>query len=182
VRLVDDPETRVDPPLRGTESETLLAFLSFHRETLRRKTAGLTQEQLAATAAASTMTLGGMLKHLALVEDHWFSVVHLGREQAEAWRDVDWDADPDWEWRTAADDSPEELRSLLDSAVARSEEVVREALAGPEGLDALSARESGRGDGRFSLRWILVHMIEEYCRHNGHADLIRESIDGQRGE
>lgn len=182
MRLVDESDTRVDPPLRAGEGETLLAFLDYHRETLRLKTAGLTREQLGATAAASTMTLGGMLKHLALVEDHWFNRVFLGREAAEVWRDVDWDADPDWEWHSADADTPEALRQLFDAAVASSDEVVREALARPGGLDALSERESRRGEGRFSLRWIVVHMIEEYARHNGHADLIRESIDGQRGE
>ena len=171
-----------DPPASGPEAEPLSAFLYFHRETLRWKTAGLTREQLAATAAASTMTLGGMLKHLALVEDHWFSCVFLGREPGEVWRDVDWDADPDWEWHSAGDDTPEALRGLLDAAVRSSQEVVREALTRPEGLDALSVRESRRGEGRFSLRWIVVHMIEEYARHNGHADLIRESVDGQTGE
>jgi uncharacterized damage-inducible protein DinB len=177
-----DIDSRVDPPLRAGEGETLLAYLDYHRETLRLKTAGLTQEQLAATAAASSMTLGGMLKHLALVEDHWFNVVFLGRDQAEMWQDVDWDADPDWEWHSAGADSPEALRALLDAAVASSDEVVRDALTRPDGLDALSERESRRAEGRFSLRWIVVHMIEEYARHNGHADLIRESIDGQTGE
>ena len=63
------------------------------------------------------MTLGGLVKHLALVEDDWFSVVLMGNEDAEPWAPVDWDADPDWEWRTAADDTPEELRALFDEAV-----------------------------------------------------------------
>ena len=180
--MEDETDPRVDPPLRAGEAETLLAFLDYHRETLRLKTSGLDQEQLAATAAASTMTLGGMLKHLALVEDHWFSAVFLGREPAELWSDVDWDADPDWEWHTAREDTPDQLRALFDDAVSASEQVVRAALEGREGLDALSERESRREEGRFSLRWIVVHMIEEYARHNGHADLIRESIDGQTGE
>ena len=177
-----DADTRTDPPLRGTEAETLLAYLTYHRDTLRWKTEGLTQDQLNATTAASTMTLGGLLKHLALVEDNWFSVVFLGNEDAEPWRDVDWDADRDWEWHTAAGDSPDYLRRLFDEAVVASDAIIAEALASQDGLDTPSVRESRRGNGKFSLRWIVVHMIEEYARHNGHADLIRESIDGATGE
>jgi uncharacterized damage-inducible protein DinB len=173
---------RVEPPLSGSESETLLAFLDYHRDTLRQKTEGLSAEQLRATLPPSTMTLGGMLKHLALVEDNWFSVVLMGNEDAEPWRGVDWDADRDWEWHSASEDSPEELRRLFDEACAASDRILAEVLAG-DGLDRPSVRESRReGEGRFSLRWIVVHMIEEYARHNGHADLIRESIDGATGE
>ena len=128
------------------------------------------------------MTLGGMMKHLALVERDWFSDVFLGLPAVEPWASVDWDADRDWEWHTAADDSPEELRRLFDETVAECDRIVDEALAGPAGLDTLSVVSSRRGDGQFSLRWILVHLIEEYARHNGHADLIRESIDGETGE
>ena len=93
---------------------------------------------------------------------------------------VDWDADPDWEWRTAAEDDPVELRDLYDGCVRRADAAVDEVLAGA-GLDTESVRPSREG-GAFSLRWILLHMIEEYARHNGHADLIRESIDGETGE
>jgi uncharacterized damage-inducible protein DinB len=172
---------RVDPPLASGEGETLLAFLDYHRDTLRQKTEGLSAEQLRATLPPSTMTLGGLLKHLALVEDNWFSVVLMGNEDAEPWRDADWDADRDWEWHSAADDSPEELRRLFDEACAASDRILAEVMA-DDGLDRLSVRESRREGGRFSLRWIVVHMIEEYARHNGHADLIRESIDGATGE
>ena len=172
---------RVDPPLATGEASTLIAFLNYHRDTLRLKTAGLDAGQLDTTLAPSTMTLGGMLKHLALVEDNWFSVVLLGNEDAEPWRDVDWEGDPDWEWHSAAQDTPEQLRRLLDDAIDASDRCVGRALS-DGGLDQLSVRESRRENGRFSLRWILVHMIEEYARHNGHADLIRESIDGTTGE
>ena len=94
---------------------------------------------------------------------------------------VDWDADPDWEWHTARGDTPEELFALFDDAVRRADAVIDEALAG-RGLDAES-QEKDRLEGTpFSLRRIIVHMIEEYARHNGHADLIRQSIDGATGE
>lgn len=172
---------RVDPPLVAGESEMLLAWLDFHRDTLRRKAEGLSADQLAATLPPSTLTLGGLLKHMAFVEHHWFGYVLLGADQAEPWRDVDWDADPDWEFHSAAEDGPEELRRLFDAACAASDRVIEQALAG-DGLETLSVRDSRRVEGKFSLRWIVVHMIEEYARHNGHADLIRESIDGSTGE
>ena len=173
---------RVEPPLAADEVTTLRAFLDHQRDTLRRKTAGLTAEQLDARHPPATMTLAGLLKHLALVEDHWFSVMLLGNDDAEPWRSVDWDADPDWEWRTAAADDPEWLRSLFDESVAAADRCIDVALA-DVGLERRSVRASRHeGAGHFSLRWILLHMIEEYARHNGHADLIRESIDGQTGE
>jgi uncharacterized damage-inducible protein DinB len=170
---------RAHRPLRADEATSLRAFLDHHRDTLRWKTGGLTQEQLAVALPPSTMTLGGMVKHLSVVESGWFEESFAGRQLMPPFDTVDWDADPDWEWRTAADDSPEELRALHDEAVSRADAVIDEALAGP-GLDGLSEEER-EDEGRFSLRWILLHMIEEYARHNGHADLIRESIDGQTG-
>ena len=168
---------RVDPPQRGTEAELLYAFLDYQRATLGRKTSGLDAEQLARTLPPSTMTLAGMIKHLALVEDYWFSYVFAGNEDAPVFRDVDWDADPDWEWHSAIADEPAALRALHDGTVVHSRAVV----AG-EDLGAVSVRANRRTGEKFSLRWIVLHMIEEYARHNGHADLIRESIDGQRGE
>ncbi len=93
---------------------------------------------------------------------------------------MDWDADPDWDWHSAAEDTPEELLALWQDAVDRSRARVAEALA-DGGLERLPRRRWP--DGRApSLRWIVVHMIEEYARHNGHADLIRESVDGLTGE
>ena len=171
---------RVDPPLDASEAETLLGYLDYHRQTLRMKTDGLDQAQLSSRLAPSTLTLGGLLKHMALVEDHWFSVVLLGNSQVEPWASADWETDNDWEFSTAGDDSPEELRRLFDEAVAASDRTLQ-AVVAEDGLGRLAVKES-RSGGRFSLRWIIVHMIEEYARHNGHADLIRESIDGQTGE
>jgi hypothetical protein len=94
---------------------------------------------------------------------------------------VDWEADPDWEWRTAAADSPEELFALWRRAVEQSRADVAQVLDGGDGLGRPAKRTWA--DGRSpSLRWILCHMIEEYARHNGHADLLRESVDGATGE
>lgn len=158
----------------------LLAFLDYHRETFVWKCRGLDARALNTRTAASTMTLGGMMKHLALVEDAWFSRSLFGHDRVAPWDAVDWRADPDWEWRTAAEDSPDDLVVLWETAVARSRQLVNEAIANG-GLDRLALRPWP--DGRTpSLRWILLHMLEEYARHNGHADLLREAIDGETGE
>jgi uncharacterized damage-inducible protein DinB len=172
---------RSDPPLRASETDTLLGFLDYHRDTLRRKTYDLSADQLRATLGPSTMTLGGMLKHLALVEHWWFNEVLLGNAQLEPWASVDWDADEDWDWHSADDDSPEHLHAIFDAATAASDDIIAAALV-DGGLDRLSVRQSRHVEGAFSLRWIILHMIEEYARHNGHADLLRESIDGVTGE
>ncbi|GIG20323.1 mini-circle protein [Cellulomonas chitinilytica] len=175
-----DEQGRPEPPLTDDEVGTLVGFLDFQRATLRWKTDGLDAAGLSATTAASTMTLGGLLKHLAYVEDHWFSRSLRGREPHAPWDGVDWQADEDWDWHSAALDSPAELRALWQASVDRSRAAVSEALAegGPDQL-ALRRWRDGRSP---SLRWILCHMIEEYARHNGHADLLRESVDGSTGE
>jgi MoaA/NifB/PqqE/SkfB family radical SAM enzyme len=154
------------------------AFLDFYRATVRRQAEGLTPEQLATPLAPAIMTLGGMLKHLALVEESWFLRYLEGQELSEPWVGVDWDTDPDWEWHSAAADPPEELFALYDRAIAVANDCTDRALA-KAGLDTPSVRPSRREGVPFTLRWILVHLIEEYARHAGHADLIRESIDGQ---
>jgi hypothetical protein len=175
-----DKTTRTEAPIRADEVTGLRGLLDYHRDTLRWKCAGLTQQQLAQPHAPSTMSLGGMMKHLALNEVGWFGNTLVGEPYPPPFTDIDWDADPDWEWRTAADDSPDELRTLYDDCVRRADAAIDHALAAG-GLEAESV-ESSSQDGAFSLRWILLHMIEEYARHNGHADLIRESIDGATGE
>lgn len=126
------------------------------------------------------MSLGGLLKHLAHVEESWFSRWLHGRDRQPPWNAVDWTADPDWAWHSAAQDTPEQLLELWQDTVARSRALVAQALA-EGGLDQPARRTWP--DGRApSLRWILLHMIEEYARHNGHADLLRESVDGSTGE
>lgn len=158
----------------------LLAFLDYHRETFAWKCRDLDARGLNTRTRSSTMTLGGMMKHLALVEDAWFSRSLFGHDRAAPWGAVDWNADPDWEWRSATEDDPDDLRALWEAAVARSRQLVDEVIANG-GLDRLALRPWP--DGRTpSLRWILLHMLEEYARHNGHADLLREAIDGETGE
>lgn len=171
---------RAEPPVAGDEVATQLGALDRQRSYVAWKCGGVDAAGMRATVGASAVTLGGLLKHLALVEDHTFGWKFLGRPLGPPWDAVDFDADPDWEWRTAADDSPDELMALWEAAVARSRAIVDEALAG-EGLDTLSLRPWP--DGRApSLRRLVVDMIEEYARHVGHADLIRESVDGVVGE
>lgn len=174
-------DARTDPPLAADEVTTLRGFLDFHRDTMRWKTAGLGTAELAATLAPSTMTLGGMLKHLAYVESQWFSVVLRGEPIMAPFDTADWSADRDWDWHSAARDTPQQLRTLFDRAVAASDAVLDTALA-EGGLDQPTVRADRHTGERWNLRWVLVHMIEEYARHNGHADLLREAIDGSVGE
>lgn len=170
---------RAEPPIAGDETSTLLGSLDRQRATLAWKCGGLDAAGLKATTAASSITLGGLLKHLALVEDDYFSRRLFGRDPGPPWNTVDWAADPDWDWRSAAEDTPEQLMTLWQDAVARSRATVAEALA-DGGLDRLGQPWP---DGKApSLRRILIDLIEEYARHVGHADLIRESVDGLVGE
>jgi hypothetical protein len=176
-------DARVDPPLRGDEVTTLRTFLDFHRDTFRWKCSGLTQEQLAVALPPSDMTLGGMMKHLAIVESSWLERVFSAAPHMPPFDSVDWTADADWEWHSAKDDTPAQLRAIFDESARRADAVIDRALSGADGLDSLSAQGTrSNPEARFSVRWILVHLIEEYARHNGHADLIRQSIDGETGE
>ncbi len=175
-----DEHGRPESPLASDETETLVGFLEYQRATFAWKCSSLDAAGLKARVGASTMTLGGMLKHLAYYEDHWFSHRMQGNKRQAMWNDDYWDADPDWEWHTAAEDSPEQLHALWQDAVSRSRDLLTETLA-DGGLDQPAQRSLP--DGRIpSVRWIVMHMIEEYARHNGHADLIRESVDGLTGE
>ena len=174
------PDDRTDPPLQADEAGTLLGFLAFQRDTLRWKCAGLTAEQLATPLPPSVLTLGGLLMHLAVVEAGWLNLTFAGGVARPSWLgEMDPD-DDDWSFAAAARRTPDELFAVLDESAEVSDRVVAEALAGPDGLGALS---QGDDDGeRFSLRWILCHLIEEYARHNGHADLLRQAVDGATGE
>ena len=153
----------------------LLSYLDFYRAVLVRKCTALTARQLALTTGTSTLTLGRLLRHMALVEDHWFTVVLHDRAEPDLWQGADWEAQPDWEMDTATDFSPVELAAQFDVSVARS----REAIDGVD-LDRTAAHVGPQGP--TTLRWILIHMVEEYARHCGHADLLREAIDGQVGD
>ena len=171
---------RVEPPIAGDEVEAVLGELERVRSLIAWKCGGLTADDLRKTLPPSTITLGGLLKHLALVEDSHFARLLLRTNPGPPWDAVDWDADPDWDWRSAAHDPPEELMRLWEEATDRSRTVVADALA-TGGLDQLGKHVTSSGESP-NLRRILLDLIEEYARHVGHADLIRESIDGLTGE
>jgi hypothetical protein len=174
-------EDRVDPPPAENEATTLLAFLNYQRDTLRWKCSGLTGDQLDEHLAPTTMTLGGLLKHLAVVEAGWFNQSFAGGVVKPSWFDELDHTDPNWSFTSAAGASPEQLFGWFDESITVSDRVIADALAGPDGLGTLSDEELKDGQ-RISLRWIICHMIEEYARHNGHADLLRQAIDGTTGE
>lgn len=155
----------------------LEGYLEAYRSLAVRKVAGLDSDQLNMRLAPSTMTLGGLLKHLAAVEDDWFHGDVAGNDFPEPWASVDPAEAEGWVWSSAANDSPEELLELFEAACTRS----RTACAAVGSLDTMSVRTDANGD-PWSLRWIYVHMIEEYARHVGHADLLREAIDGSTGD
>jgi uncharacterized damage-inducible protein DinB len=168
---------RLDPDPLASEAELLAQYLDYQRATVLAKTEGLDSAQLRYQHAPSSLTLAGLLHHLALVEETWMDFRFLGRPQRDPWAGVDWDADPDWDFHAAASLEPEELRQRYRDACDRS----RKAMAGAASLDQQSVR--ALRDGRhFSLRWVLLHLIEETARHAGHADLVREAIDGSVGE
>ncbi|CAA9560927.1 MAG: Protein of unknown function DUF664 [uncultured Thermomicrobiales bacterium] len=175
-----DEDGRPGPPAAGDEIATLLGFLDYQRATLDWKTRGLDEAGLQATVGVSSITLGGLLKHLAFVEDMWFSRRLRGRDAGPSWVTGEWDTDSHLSWNPTADETYEDLHALWREAVSHSRAMVSEALA-EGGMDVLArtSRQNGRSP---TLREVLVHMIEEYARHNGHADLIRESVDGQTGE
>ncbi|MFC7244158.1 DUF664 domain-containing protein [Catellatospora aurea] len=167
-----------EPPAIAGEAETLLGSLERQRATFAWKCSGLDSTGLRKRAGVSAMTLGGLLKHLAYMEDVNFTGDLTGAELPAPWRDLERDAEPGWEWRSAADDEPAHLFELWEQAVGRSRRAVTEVLL-TTGVDTVYTAPDGS---LLTLRRLLVDMIEEYARHNGHADLIREAVDGRVGE
>jgi uncharacterized damage-inducible protein DinB len=164
---------RAIPPLNADERVTLQGWLDFQRTTLARKCAGLDDEQAAlASVPPSGLTLTGLVQHLAEVERNWFRRVLAG-EQAPPIYDPQADPDgPDGGFDVAEGATLGGALSVWRAEIARAQEQ----------CDARALADTGRFMGQdVSLRWIYVHMIEEYARHNGHADLIRERIDGSAG-
>jgi hypothetical protein len=169
-----------EPPLAGTDREHLLAALDRMRATFRWKTDGLDHDALAQRVGTSALTLAGLLKHLTAVEDHKSTVVLDGSPMPAGWEDNGWDDDPDWEFNSALTDRPQDLYARYDDAVARSRARFGTAVA-DRGLDQDVPLHDD--DGRHaSLRRLLHDLVEEYARHTGHADLLREAVDGRTGE
>ena len=169
-----------EPPWAGTDLEHLVGALDRLRMTFQWKADDLDAAGLRTRIGASALTLGGLLKHLAFVEEYMFTVKLAGQAPGEPWRSVDWDADPDWPFTSAADDRPEELYALWDGAVKRSRARLDAAVA-DGGLDQLVHVTDHEGR-HASLRRLVCDLIEEYGRHTGHADLLREAVDGRVGE
>ncbi len=184
-------EERIRPPRSGSELDTLRGFLDWQRDTLEWKCDGVSRAGLGrrlpppiTTAPArepSAMTLAGLVKHLTNIEYGWFERVMAGRTGPYPWPAPEGPDGPDWEWEwtSAPGDDPDELWRVWRQQRSRSDAVVE---AAAHGVETLSARRVSADDEPVSLRWVLVHMIEEYARHLGHADLLRENVDGATGE
>jgi hypothetical protein len=169
-----------EPPLAGSEAEHLVGALDRLRTTFRYKVDGLDADGLNTRIGASSITLGGLMKHLAANEDYMFDVKLRGKPMGGPWLYNGWRDDNDWEFNSAVDNTPEELYALWDGAVARSRETLTAAIAdGGLGQAAHISWPDGRHP---SLRRLVCDLIEEYGRHTGHADLIREAVDGRVGE
>jgi uncharacterized damage-inducible protein DinB len=172
---VSDEGPRTEPPAQGDERATLAGFLRWQRETLEMKCAGLDATALARrTVEPSALSLLGLLRHMADVERAWFRRCLAGQDAPPHFSST---ADPDGDFDGAVADPHvvEEAWRLWREEIAFADAFVAEAAS----LDA-TGQDPHRGP--MSLRWVLVHMIEEYARHNGHADLLRERIDGAVGE
>ena len=156
------------------ERTMLTQLLDWYREGVVHKVRGLAPHLAGAVPGASATSVAGLVKHLALVEDSWFHERFAGRPEPAAWAAADWEADPDWEFHSALDDDLDELIGLYEAACERS----RAAAEGHD-LDAVAADTSRR---HFTLRFALVHMLEETARHLGQLDVLRELLDGQTGE
>ncbi len=173
-------DTPWEPPLAGTEAEHLVGALERLRATFRWKADDLDSAGLRVRIGASSLTLGGLLKHLTYVEEESFGRKLSGTPLGPPWNAVDWKAEPDWEFDSAAGDAPEQLYALWDAAVERSRLILQAALA-DGGLD--QPVHLAWSDGRHaSLRRVVCDLIEEYGRHTGQADLLREAVDGRVGE
>ena len=172
-----DRDPRAEPPATGSELATLTGFLGWHRATLELKCSGLDAEAMARRSAEpSSLSLLGLVRHLADVERSWFRRLLAGQDTAPLFYSPE---DPDGDFDGARPD-PAVVAGAWRAwreEIAFAEQFV---VAAPD-LDAFGKREDKRR-GPISLRWVLIHMIEEYARHNGHADLLRERIDGAVGE
>ena len=164
------PALPADPPRQAGEGETLAGFLDLQRGVMLRKVADLDDESLRRSMTPSGLTLLGMLKHLAYVERWWFRAVFAGEDVTFPWTDDD----PDADWRAEPDESVDSIATFYREECAKAREVV----AAASFDDTCTTPE---GDS-ITLRWIVAHMIEETARHLGHADIMREAIDGATGD
>lgn len=162
-------------PLVADERPMLLAFLTFYRHSLLHRADGLSHDQMQQPLTDSGLTISRLLGHMAFVEHHWFAMCLDGEGPHPLFADLDWEADNDAEMTLAQSWSIDELHEVYHAAIADSDRRIEAS----ESLDRLTEKTNGDGE-HWNLRWLMIHMIEEYARHAGHADLIRESIDGNR--
>ena len=172
------PHDRLPVPVTGDEKPMLSAFLDRYRETMIWKLNGLSTEQAAQRIVPSPTTLLGLVKHLAYVERFWFQLRFAGEKVSFPWTDEEDDQDP--EWRIDPGDSIENVTALYQDEVARSREIV--ARASLDDLEKYSGPATAQPQNPRSLRWIMIHMIDETARHAGHADILRELTDGAVGQ
>ena len=168
------------PPVTADERTTLTEFLDFFRSILLRKADGLDDSQARLQVGVSQMDMLGLIRHMGGVEQWWFSQAFAGSNEPEIWPSDD---DEDADWHHGPDDTLAEAVAAMQQQIAKARAVV----AATESLDQVTAIAVGPPDdpdryGPRSLRWVMVHMIEEYARHCGHADVIRENIDGAIGD
>lgn len=169
-----------DPASLDDEVAMLLFALERARAQFAWKCGGLDAAGLNRPHPPSTMTLGGLLKHVTLCEERTTTFALAGAPLPAPWDAAARTSEPGWEWRSAADDAPEELYALWRTAVERSRSTWATALA-EGGLDQ-PVRSSPTSAERPNLRRVLIDLIEHYIRHTGHADLMREAVDGLVGE
>ncbi|MEU6551830.1 DinB family protein [Streptomyces sp. NPDC046915] len=166
---------REEPAQNADERTMLEGWLDYHRQTLALKCEGLTDEQLrTASVPPSELSLMGLVRHMAEVERGWFRKVLTGDDPGPIYYS---DEDPDGEFHLTETDTWQEAYGTWQAEM----EIARRHAAG-FGLDDLSVGTGRSTQEPFSLRWIYTHMIEEYARHNGHADLVREQLDGATGD
>ena len=168
-----DPDRiiRLDPPGAIPEKPMLLAYLDYHRQTLARKVDGLTGEQAIARSTVSALTLSGIVRHMTEVERGWLNEDFAGQDLPPLYSRP---GRPDADF-----DELDAARLDADLADWRDQIADSTAIVAAHELDETVEHERM---GTISLRWILLHVLEEYARHNGHADVIREAIDGSVGE
>jgi hypothetical protein len=174
----EQPQGFPEPPAVGSEAATLVGSLERQRATFAWKCADLDAAGLSTRVPTSELTLGRLLKHLAYMEDLNFTGGLGGAVLPEPWSSIDGSVRSAWVFRSADDDAPETLYRLWHDAVERSRAVLRSRLAPG---DPGATYETGDDD-PVTIRRLLVDLIEEYGRHTGHADLLREAIDGRVGE
>ncbi len=170
-----------EPPIDGTEAEHLVGALDRMRATLRWKADGLDEAGLRHRLPSSRLSLGGLLLHLAMGEDYYLTTKLRGEDMVEPWRSLGHDGTDEWEFTTEAFTAAETY-AVFDEAVVRNTARIEAALAeGGGGADLVAHVDDGNGN-HPRLRRLLIDLLEEYSRHTGHADLLREAVDGRVGE